>query len=105
MHVPEGVKVADDPIHIMFAYTNSGVESMLMSNPRVLVVAEKAAEVAIVEEHFGAGEEGGCYWANPVAEIIIDEGARVVHSYVQHQSFAAAHTKWTVVMQVSLDFR
>ncbi|CAD6239421.1 unnamed protein product [Miscanthus lutarioriparius] len=77
VHVPEGVKVADDPIHIMFAYTNSGAESMLMSNPRVLVVAEKAAEVAIVEEHFGAGEEGGCYWANPVAEIINDEGARV----------------------------
>jgi Fe-S cluster assembly protein SufD len=105
VHVPEGVKVADDPIHIMFAYTNSFAESMLMSNPRVLVVAEKSAEVAIVEEHFGAGEEGGCYWANPVAEIIIDEGARVVHSYVQHQSFAAAHTKWTVVQQVSLDFR
>ena len=105
VHVPEGVKMADDPIHILFAYTNSGAGSMLMSNPRVLVVAEKAAEVAIVEEHFGAGEEGGCYWANPVAEIIIDEGARVVHSYVQQQSFAAAHTKWTVVKQVSLDFR
>jgi Fe-S cluster assembly protein SufD len=107
VHVPEGVNVADDSVHIMFAYTNSGAEIMLMSNPRVLVVAEKAAEVAIVEEqeHFGVGEEGGCYWANPVAEIIIDEGARVVHSYVQHQSFAAAHTKWTVVKQVSLDFR
>ncbi|XP_062196818.1 protein ABCI7, chloroplastic-like [Phragmites australis] len=99
VHVPEGVKMADDPVHIMFTYTNSGGGSMLMSNPRVLVVAEKEAEVAIVEEHFGAGEEGGCYWANPVAEIVIDEGARVVHSYAQRQSFAAAHTKWTVVQQ------
>ncbi|CAO2194589.1 unnamed protein product [Urochloa humidicola] len=101
VHVPEGVKVADDPVHIMFAYTNCGAESMLMSNPRVLVVAEEEAEVAIVEEHFGAGEDGGCYWANPVAEIIVDAGAMVVHSYVQRQSFAAAHTKWTVVQQDS----
>jgi Fe-S cluster assembly protein SufD len=102
VHVPEGVKAADDPVHIVFTYTNSSGGRMLMSNPRVLVVAEKEAEVAIVEEHFGAGEEGGCYWANPVMEIVVDEGARVVHSYVQQQSFAAAHTKWTVVQQVLL---
>ncbi|XP_062192356.1 protein ABCI7, chloroplastic-like [Phragmites australis] len=99
VHVPEGVKMANDPVHIMFTYTTSSGGSMLMSNPRVLVVAEKEAEVAIVEEHFGVGEEGGFYWANPVVEIVIDEGARVVHSYVQRQSFAAAHTKWTVVQQ------
>ncbi|TVU22083.1 hypothetical protein EJB05_31760, partial [Eragrostis curvula] len=100
VHVPEGVKATDDPVHIMFTYSNSAGGSMLMSNPRVLVVAEKDAEAAIVEEHFGAGEEeGGCYWANPVMEIVVDEGARVVHSYVQRQSFSAAHTKWTVVKQ------
>jgi Fe-S cluster assembly protein SufD len=101
VHVPEGVKAAEDPVHIMFSYTNSAGGSMLMFNPRVLVVAEKEAEVAVVEEHFGAGEgDGGCYWANPVMEIVVDEGARVVHSYVQQQLFAAAHTKWTVVKQV-----
>ncbi|KAK3163799.1 hypothetical protein QOZ80_1AG0008460 [Eleusine coracana subsp. coracana] len=100
VHVPEGVKAADDPVHFMFTYTNSAKGSMLMSNPRVLVVAEKEAEVGIVEEHFAAGEEGGgCYWANPVMDIVVDEGARVVHSYVQRQSFAAGHTKWTVVKQ------
>jgi Fe-S cluster assembly scaffold protein SufB len=67
------------------------------------VIAEKGAEVAIVEEHFGIGEEGGgCYWANPVVDIVVEEGARVVHSYVQRQSAAAAHTKWTTVQQVRL---
>jgi Fe-S cluster assembly protein SufD len=101
VHVPEGVKAAEDPVRIMFSYTNRAGGSMLMSNPRVLVVAEKEAQVSVVEDHFGAGEgAGGCYWANPVMEIVVDEGARVVHSYVQQQSFAAAHTKWTVVKQV-----
>ncbi|KAI5004177.1 hypothetical protein ZWY2020_031420 [Hordeum vulgare] len=101
VHVPEGAKMAGDPVHIMFAYSGSdGASSLMMSNPRVLVIAEKGAEVAIVEEHFGVGEEdGGCYWANPVVDIIVEEGARVVHSYVQRQSSAAAHTKWTTVQQ------
>ncbi|XP_040376117.1 protein ABCI7, chloroplastic [Oryza brachyantha] len=100
VHVPEGVSMADDPVHIMFSYSGCGDGSMMMSNPRVLVVAEKGAEVAIIEEHFGVGEEGGgCYWANPVMEIIVEEDAKVVHSYVQQQSAAAAHTKWTVVQQ------
>lgn len=92
--------MTNDPVHIMFTYSGSDGGSMMMSNPRVLVVAEKGAEVAIVEEHFGVGEEdGGCYWANPVVEIIVEEGAKVVHSYVQRQSSAAAHTKWTTVQQ------
>ncbi|CAM0879163.1 unnamed protein product [Alopecurus aequalis] len=100
VYVPEGAKMADDPVHIMFGYSGSDGASMMMSNPRVLVIAEKGAEVAIVEEHFGTAEEGGgCYWANPVVDIIVEEGARVVHSYVQRQSSAAAHTKWTTVQQ------
>nr|XP_020174983.3 LOW QUALITY PROTEIN: protein ABCI7, chloroplastic [Aegilops tauschii subsp. strangulata] len=100
VYVPEWAKMADDPVHIMFAYSGSDGASLMMSNPRVLVIAEKGAEVAIVEEHFGVGEEdGGCYWANPVVDIIVEEGARVVHSYVQRQSPAAAHTKWTTVQQ------
>jgi Fe-S cluster assembly protein SufD len=103
VYVPEGAKMADDPVHIMFGYSGSDGATMMMSNPRVLVIAEKGAEVAIVEEHFGIGEEGGgCYWANPVVDIIVEEGARVVHSYVQRQSAAAAHTKWTAVQQVRL---
>lgn len=93
--------MTDDPVHISFAYSGSDGASMMMSNPRVLVIAEKGAEVAIVEEHFGIGEEddGACYWANPVVDIVVEEGARVVHSYVQRQSSAAAHTKWTTVQQ------
>uniref|UniRef100_A0ACD5VJF8 Uncharacterized protein n=1 Tax=Avena sativa TaxID=4498 RepID=A0ACD5VJF8_AVESA len=101
VYVPEGAKMADDPVHIMFGYSGSDDDaSMMMSNPRVLVIAEKGSEVAIVEEHFGIEEGGGGrYWANPVVDIIVEEGARVVHSYVQRQSSAAAHTKWTTVQQ------
>uniref|UniRef100_A0ACD5TQ90 Uncharacterized protein n=1 Tax=Avena sativa TaxID=4498 RepID=A0ACD5TQ90_AVESA len=100
VYVPEGAKMADNPVHIMFGCSGGDGASMLMSNPRVLVIAEKGAEVAIVEEHFGIEEGGGgLYWANPVVDIIVEEGARMVHSYVQRQSSAAAHTKWTTVQQ------
>lgn len=100
IYAPEGVEVADT-VHLMFSYNGSGKEEeMGMSNPRVLVVVEEGAEVSIVEEHFGFDGEG-CYWANPVMEILIGERGKVSHSYVQRHPKDAAHTKWTVTRQVT----
>ncbi|WOL02120.1 protein ABCI7, chloroplastic [Canna indica] len=101
--VPAGVRIVDEPIHVRFCYSEgSEVESkqLAVSSPRVLVVVEKGAEVAIAEEHLGVGEsEDRCYWANSVMEILIGEGGKVVHSYVQRQSMNAAHIKWTFARQ------
>ncbi|XP_074565315.1 protein ABCI7, chloroplastic isoform X2 [Curcuma longa] len=101
--VPAGVRVVDEPIHVRLCYSEGadvGSECLPVSNPRVLVVAEKGAEVVIVEEHLGIEENAErCYWANSVMEISIGEGAKVVHSYLQKQSANAAHIKWTSTRQ------
>ncbi|XP_042434824.1 protein ABCI7, chloroplastic-like [Zingiber officinale] len=101
--VPAGVRVVDEPIHVQLCYSEGGdvgSECLPVSNPRVLVVAEKGAEVVIVEEHLGIEENAErCYWANSVMEISIGEGAKVVHSYLQKQSVNAAHIKWTSTRQ------
>lgn len=99
IYAPASVKLADT-VHMVFCYSGLGKEEeMGMSNPRVLVVAEEEAEVSIVEEHFGV-DGAGCYWANPVMEILIGERGKVLHSYVQRQTKDAAHIKWTLVRQV-----
>ncbi|XP_008778302.2 protein ABCI7, chloroplastic [Phoenix dactylifera] len=101
--IPAGARVVDEPIHIRFCYSEGdeiGSQRLRLSNPRVLVVVEKGAEVGIVEEHLGVGgSEERCYWANSVMEIVIEEGAKVTHSYVQRQSMNAAHIKWTFTQQ------
>ncbi|RWW43818.1 hypothetical protein BHE74_00050479 [Ensete ventricosum] len=103
--VPAGVRVVDEPVHVQICYSEGGEvgsERLPVSSPRVLVVVEKGAEVAIVEEHLGIGGSAErCYWANSVMEILIGEGGKVVHSYVQRQSVNAAHIKWTFARQVS----
>ncbi|CAD5185362.1 unnamed protein product [Musa acuminata subsp. malaccensis] len=101
--VPAGVRVVDEPVHVQICYSEGGEvgsERLPVSSPRVLVVVEKGAEVSFVEEHMGiGGSEERCYWANSVMEILIGEGGKVVHSYVQRQSVNAAHIKWTFARQ------
>ncbi|KAL9167464.1 hypothetical protein ABFS82_05G099800 [Erythranthe guttata] len=97
-YVPEGIKV-DTPLHLRFFSVNgSDKESKILpiSNPRVLVVVEKGAEISIVEEYIsGDGDNDKCYWTNSVMEVFVGDGAKVSHSYIQTQSFGAAHVKWT----------
>ncbi|MQL90908.1 hypothetical protein Taro_023507 [Colocasia esculenta] len=105
VYVPSGVRMVEEPLVVRFVSLESadaGSNSLFVSNPRMVVVVEKGAEVAIVEEHLGAeGSDGKCYWANSVMEIVVGEGAKVFHSYVQQQSSNAAHIKWTFTRQES----
>ncbi|KAJ6817589.1 protein ABCI7, chloroplastic [Iris pallida] len=109
VYVPAGVRASDGPVHLRFGYgaVEGGGDAgrMPVSSPRVLVVVEKGAEVGIVEEHVGLGEgeeedDGGrCCWANSVVEVVIEEGGKVRHSYIQSMPLRSAHTKWTFVRQ------
>lgn len=64
------------------------------------MVVEKGGEIGVVEEY--VGEDGDkCYWANSVTEVVLGEGAKVSHSYIQSQSLSAVHIKWTSVRQES----
>lgn len=101
IYVPAGCRV-EVPIHLKY-YSAEGSDEqsgkLPLSNPRVLVLVEKGGELGVVEEFCGDGNK--CYWANSVLEVMIGEGARFRHSYVQNQSSLAAHIKWTSVRQVN----
>lgn len=104
VYVPEGCKV-ESPLHLRFLSLNGSDEdskTLPVSNPRALVMVEKGGEIGVVEEYGGAEGNDKCYWTNSVMEIVVGEGAKVSHSYIQTQSFGAAHVKWTSVRQVGL---
>lgn len=101
VYVPEGCRV-EGPLHLRYCSVEGaegGSNVLPVSSPRVLVVVEKGGEVCIVEEYVG-GDGEMCYWANSVTEVVVGEGAKVSHSYIQRQSLNAAHIKWTSVRQV-----
>nr|AIU41657.1 ABC transporter family protein [Hevea brasiliensis] len=103
VYVPAGVRV-ENPIHLSYVSVEGGEEGsnkLPVSNPRVLVVVEEGGEVGIIEEFTNVGSNDKCYWANSVLEVMIEEGAKVRHSYIQSQSLNSAHIKWTSVQQKS----
>ncbi|EEF27596.1 protein ABCI7, chloroplastic [Ricinus communis] len=103
IYVPAGVRV-ENPIHLRYVSVEGGEEGsnkLPVSNPRVLVVVEEGGEVGIIEEFVSIGSGDKCYWANSVLEVMIEEGAKVKHSYIQSQSLNSAHIKWTAVQQKS----
>ncbi|KAI4315144.1 hypothetical protein L6164_027986 [Bauhinia variegata] len=102
VYVPEGCRV-ENPIHFTYFSIESGNEgskTMHVSNPRVLLLVEKGGEIDIVEE-FSTNDGNKCYWTNSALEVVIKEGGKVRHSYIQTQSLSAAHIKWTSVRQVN----
>ncbi|KAK2372432.1 UPF0051 protein ABCI8, chloroplastic [Trifolium repens] len=104
VYVPEGVRV-ENPVHLGYLSlqgSKEGSKDLYISNPRVLVVVEKGGEVDIIEEFSNDDEnENEFYWSNAVLEVVIGEGGKVRHSYIQTQSLLAAHIKWTSVRQES----
>lgn len=102
IYVPAGCKV-ENPIYLRYFAGETGdreSKRLPVSNPRVFVLVEEGGEIGIVEEFVGKDEEG-FYWTNPVLEVVVQKNAKVKHSYLQKESMAAAHIKWTFVRQVS----
>ncbi|CAN8290298.1 unnamed protein product [Cochlearia groenlandica] len=103
IYVPEGCKV-ENPIHLRYVSGETGdreSKKLPVSNPRVFVLVEEGGEIGIVEEFVGGGEdnEEGFYWTNPVLEVVLRKNAKAKHSYLQDESMASAHIKWTFVRQ------
>jgi Fe-S cluster assembly protein SufD len=106
--VPDGVK-ARGPLHVLYYSSQAGKKddgkdddkgTYCVSSPRLLILMGKGSELHLVEEFIGGGETGELYWANAVAEIFLEDGAQVFHSYVQNQGRDAVHIKQTCVAQV-----
>lgn len=57
--------------------------------PRVVYVGEQGSEAELVEHYLRAEESA--YFTNAVVEILLEDGARLVHTRVQRESHEAFH--------------
>ena len=88
VHVGAGVEWMD-PLEVLFLSVPGGGPTV--SHPRLLVVVERQARVAVVESYTGEG----MYWVNPVTEVAVAEGARADLYRVQRDSLRAYHVATT----------
>jgi Fe-S cluster assembly protein SufD len=86
LHLPAGAAVAP-PIRIVHLSGSSG--GAAASFPRLLVVAGEGALCTLVEHHLGL--DGTPYLATPVAEVVLQPGARVDHYRIQEEGDGAFH--------------
>ena len=73
------------PVHLLFIATRKQAASY----PRCLVIAERGAELTLVEDHVTLQDEA--YFTNSVTEVALAANARVQHVRVQRDSAAAFH--------------
>lgn len=76
-----------DPIHLLFV-TSAGNQAV-MTHPRILVAAEEAAQVAIVEQYVNLGT--GTYLTNAMTEIVAGRNASITHYKIQEEGPDASH--------------
>lgn len=80
-------KAVEEPIHLLFVST--GKETGAVSSPRNLIIAEKAAQVTVLESYVSLGE--AAYFTNAVTEIVGGESAVIEHVKFQDESPNAFH--------------
>ncbi len=83
------------PVHIL--HLTDAHATNASQHPRTLVIAERGAQVTLVESFATIG--GGTYFTNHVAEVIVGDGARVDHYKVQREGGAAYHVGTTQATQ------
>jgi Fe-S cluster assembly protein SufD len=69
-------------IHLLFIGTDG-----YASHPRNLIVAERGAQIAVVETFIGSGR----YFTNAVTELVAKDGAVIEHTKVECESLEAYH--------------
>jgi Fe-S cluster assembly protein SufD len=86
LHVPEGVKV-EAPVQLLFVQTDA--EEPYFTTSRCLILADKYAELTLVEDHIGLGDNK--YFSLPVVEVNLEQEAYVKHTKIQRESRKAIH--------------
>lgn len=79
--------VVDRPIHVVHVTVPGATPAM--THPRLVVVADRGAEVTIVESHIALDEAP--YFTNAVCEIVCGDNASITHWKVQRESTRAFH--------------
>jgi Fe-S cluster assembly protein SufD len=92
--IPQGVAV-ESPIQLLFLSQagGPGVPGNTASLPRVLVVAEENSSASLIESY--AGLDDVVRLTNAVVEVVLKEGARLVHYRVQNENPRAFHVTTT----------
>jgi Fe-S cluster assembly protein SufD len=90
VYVPARVALAE-PVQVLFLGVPGPAPAV--SHPRSLVVIEREATAAMVEEYVGAGP--GAYWTNAVTEIVAGDGSRLDYHRVQRETEQGYHVAST----------
>ncbi len=94
VHVPEG-SVSSAPVHLVFITTERALPRV--SYPRTLIVADKNAELTVIETHVGPPDSQ--YFTNAVTEIAVGDGAKVDHYRLLLEGPQAFHVGTSRVRQ------
>jgi len=82
------------PVHVL--HVSVGGPDPVLIAPRVLVLAGDNAEIELIESFVGlAGIEDGPRFSTAVAEVVLQQGARVRHAKVLRETEAGYHIGWT----------
>jgi len=84
--IPAKQKVVE-PIFLLFVST--GKVANVVTNPRILVVANERSEAVVIEKYVSLGEE--VHFTNAVTELILAESARLEHCKIQDENINAFH--------------
>jgi len=87
VHAKENT-VSEVPVELVFLNLGQEEGSAIL-NPRVLVVAEKSAQIRVVETHLGL--DGRSYFNNPVTELVGFDNAHVDYYKLEQESNQSFH--------------
>ncbi len=79
--------VVKEPMLLLFIST--GLVAGVITNPRILVVAQERCEAKVIEKYVSLGDES--HFTNAVTELVLEEGARLEHCKVQDENLNAFH--------------
>jgi Fe-S cluster assembly protein SufD len=86
IHLGPG-KVLDKPVHLVFVSTTA--EAGTTTHPRNLIVLEKSSKATVIESYVSTVKSA--YFTNAVAELVVEENARLEHCKFQDESLSAFH--------------
>lgn len=86
IEVADGVTL-DAPLHVV--HVTTAADAPTMTHPRVVVVAGKNSDAAVIESYVGLGSSA--YFTNAVVQIAVGENAGLRHYKVQREAPEAFH--------------
>ncbi len=94
LRIPQGT-VVEEPVHVL--YISTAGKQAIVSHPRTLVVADRDAQVTLIESYVGL-PEGVCF-SNAVTEIVAGENSAIDHYKLQKENGQSFHVAMLQVHQ------